>query len=121
MKTPEELGADAEQSLDTFDMATAALLKATHDLDQLQQERAERKLAAVLRLVERDNPATPGKKWTWSAACDFAQFDPEYAAYKERVAEATRKRKSAKYDVKSAQLGTELYSNLVRASVGAGL
>lgn len=70
-------------------------------------KRAPLKLAAVARIVQQDHPATPGKKFSASAADDYAQVDPTYAVYKREVERLELDRKEAELNVDAARLAAE--------------
>jgi multidrug resistance efflux pump len=128
------LAGSAERAIAAHERAQKALHDKSNDLakavDKLvaaQLERAGRKVAAVVRICAEDHPATPGKKFSASAADDYAQVDPAYASYKQEVALLERAKALAEHDVEDAKaaldgakLRAELAIALVRASVGAG-
>src|SRR4051812_2607297 len=90
-----KLAALAEKTINQHEQAVGILRKVSAELDRLNNERAKLKTAAIVRLCEQDNPATPGKKYSPSQAADFAQLDREYAEYKVAVQNLTLMRQEA--------------------------
>lgn len=81
------LAEQAEAAIRDYDRASETVSECADVLLSLQQERARRKTEALVRLCAEPHPVT-GKTYTPSQAEDVLQLDPEYAAYKNRVAEA---------------------------------
>lgn len=112
------LAALAEQEIENHRKSVAILRKVSAELDRLSNERSARKTAAIVRLCEQDNPATPGKKYSPSQAADFAQLDREYAEYKVAVQNLTLMRQEAEGSVATAKLTAQLAVALFRAECG---
>lgn len=133
-KTLQELSEDAANAINVYDDRRVvlrekhdALDEATAELVAAQKQRAVNKLSAIARICRQDHPATPGKKFSASAADDFAQVDPEYAIYKETVARLERDKVSievyvedARFAIETARLRAELAIALVRAEIASG-
>ena len=108
----------AEKAIKQHEDAVKHLRDVSAMLTGLGMQRATKKTEAIVRLCQQDNPATPGKKYSASQAADFAQLDPEYAAYKEQVEKYTLLRQEAEGNVATAKLVAQLAVALFRAEAG---
>lgn len=109
------LAALAEKAIHQHEDAVRNLRDVSTTLAGLERDRASYKTDAIVRLCQQDNPATPGKKYSASQAADFAQLDPEYAEYKERVTKYTLLRQEAEGNVATAKLVAQMAVALFRA------
>jgi hypothetical protein len=114
MQTDETQAADL--AIAHFNLARVTHREAVDRLAELQQQRAARKMEALVTLVGTMNPATQ-KNFTVSQAEDVLQLVPEYATYKARVAVAESEAREAEDEKEAARL-----TALARANaIGVGL
>ncbi len=97
-----DLAATAEHAIHRFREAGDDVSACTDILVKLQQERAQRKTDALIRLCQQDHPVS-GKKYSPSQAEDVLQLDPEYGLYKGEVASAEARLREA-VDAREATL-----------------
>lgn len=109
---------EAEQAIHAYDEACETVSACTDALVALQQERALRKTDALYRLCQQPHPVNPAKPYSLSQAEDVLQLDPEYAAYKARVAEAEAALREAVDAQRSALLMADLRIAQVKAEAG---
>lgn len=100
----------ADQAIRDHEAAYTRLVTATEALGLLQRQRAKRKAEAVVRLRQQGYTETNAK--------DFAQLDPDYAAYKADIGAAEVERQEAEYATENARLRSELATALVRQTGG---
>jgi hypothetical protein len=98
----------AVEAIRLFDQASEALSRRTDRLVALQQERTAQKIGALVRLCQQPHPASAGKTYSLSQAEDVLQLDPDYAAYKARVAVAESEVRQAEDAKQSALLTAQL-------------
>ncbi len=114
--TLSETAAPAEVAIRFYDLAVVTHSECVDRLVALQQIRAAEKMAALVRICQHAHPAT-GKNYSASQAEDVLQLDPDYAAYKRRVAEAEAAAREAEYAITSSWLTAQLQIALVRGTV----
>jgi hypothetical protein len=107
----------AEQALRDYDAARVALVEATDVLAKAEGDRAKQKIGAVSRLMAT-GVSPDGKPFSLSRAEDYAQLDPEYAAYKARITELTLAKMEAEHALESARLTATYAEALVRRAGG---
>lgn len=113
-----ELATLAQKAIDQHEIAVKNLRDVSTTLAQLESLRAMSKTAAIVRLCQIDNPATPGKKYSASQAADFALLDNGYAEYKDDVTKYTLLKQEAEGNVATARLVAQMAIALFRAEAG---
>lgn len=81
----------------------------------LLRSKPERKMAAIRRLMARENPLIPGKSYTCSAAEAVAETDPVYFAFGQQLTDATCQRELAWVEVVAARLEAQLELSILLA------
>ena len=108
----------AENAIAQHAVARRHLVDVSTTLANLERQRSDRKMAAILRMCQAENPATPSKPFSASQAADFAQLDPEYAKYKLQVQNFGLAKLEAEIELESARLTAELRIALVKLEGG---
>lgn len=105
--------------IDQYAEARAALRNATQLEMKLEAERASVKQAAIVRLVGTENPATPGKSMSFTAAESAASTDPGYRAHLALQASAVGAKMDAATVVETIRMRIDLSLHLLTATVEA--
>jgi hypothetical protein len=113
-----QLAALAETAIAEHAKAVKTLRHVSASLANLERERSKHKTAAIVRLCQQENPATPGKNYSPSQAADFAQLDPQYDKYKGQVQSFTLLKQEAEGNLATAKLAAQLAVALFRAEAG---
>lgn len=108
----------AEQTINEYEKTGAKLGEVAETLANLERDRSIQKTGAILRLCQKENPATPGKPYSASQAADFAQLDPEYNRYKLQVQNFALLKLEAEVELQAASYRAELAIALVRQEGG---
>lgn len=112
------LAAQAEVRIQEYEKAGVRLGEVSETLANLERDRSIQKTGAILRLCQKENPATPGKPYSASQAADFAQLDPEYNRYKLQVQSFSLLKLDAEIELQAARFRTELAIARFRAEGG---
>lgn len=115
-KQVEQCAALAQASISEHAQRVKALRDVSATLANLERKRSTEKTAAILRLCQQENPATPGKNYSPSQAADFAQLDPTYDKYKGQVLSFTLLKQEAEGNLATAKLAAQLAVALFRAT-----
>jgi hypothetical protein len=92
----------AAHAIVSHNEAAVLLNLAQQKVDELGSQRAEKKVAAVERLMTE-------KAWPMSRAENYAQLDGEYHAYKRECDQADLARLTAALNVQNAELTARFY------------
>jgi hypothetical protein len=118
MTVLEATARDAEEAITAHRDALSTRNECADKVVEISRERAELKLAAVTALMQQDFPATPGKKFTYTQACDTLQIDPAYADHKRRLEEAEAALREADAEVEHWAFTAELRIAQFKAEAG---
>jgi hypothetical protein len=115
-RTTHDPAAQAADAILEVERAGAELARLTVEEARLEHERHTVKLAAILRLMEQENPTTK-KLHSATSAADYVVTDARYAAYLAHQREVTAERIVARTRLTAANLTAQLHLSRLNAGL----